>query len=187
MTTQALAVIIEHDGADLDLVDVTGERARAEEAALNALAPATRAAYRADWAAFTAWCHPRAYVPLPAPPAVIVMCLPHAAKTLKAASIARRIAAIAYYHEQAGHPSPTAHPIVKNVWKGVRARSASRRRARARSRSTGYGRSWPPLALAASTSVIGRSSCSGSPRRCAAARSSRSTSAISPLRPKASR
>jgi integrase len=48
------------------------------------------------------------------------MYLPHAAKTLKAASIARRIAAIAYYHEQAGQPSPMAHPTVKNVWKGVR-------------------------------------------------------------------
>jgi hypothetical protein len=80
MTTQALAVIIEHDAADLDLVNVTGERARAEEAALNALAPATRAAYRADWAAFTAWCRRRAYEPLPAAPAVIAMYLPHAAR-----------------------------------------------------------------------------------------------------------
>jgi integrase len=48
------------------------------------------------------------------------MYLPHAAKTLKAASIGRRIAAIAHYHEQAGLTSPMAHPTVKNVWKGVR-------------------------------------------------------------------
>jgi integrase len=115
----ALAVVIE-PGADLASVDFAGERAGAEEAALNALAPATRAAYAADWRAFSDWCRARAYEPLPAAPAVIAMYLPHCAKTLKAASIGRRIAAIAYYHQQAGHPNPMAHPIVKNVWKGVR-------------------------------------------------------------------
>jgi len=120
MKPQPLAVVSANDVPDLALVEVAGERARAEEAALNALAPATRAAYRADWAAFTAWCRSRSYEPLPAAPAVIAMYLPHAAKTLKAASIGRRIAAIAHMHEQAGHPSPMAHPTVKNVWKGVR-------------------------------------------------------------------
>jgi len=48
------------------------------------------------------------------------MYLPACAKTLAAASIGRRIAAIAHYHEAAGHPSPMAHPIVKATWKGVR-------------------------------------------------------------------
>ena len=32
----------------------------------------------------------------------------------------RRIAAIAHFHEAAGHPSPMAHPIVKATWKGMR-------------------------------------------------------------------
>jgi integrase len=114
----ALAVIIE-PGADL-AVDFAGERASAEEAALNALSPATRAAYATDWRAFTDWCRARAYEPLPAAPAVIAMYLPACAKTLAAASIGRRIAAIAHYHEAAGHPSPMAHPIVKATWKGVR-------------------------------------------------------------------
>jgi integrase len=73
-----------------------------------------------DWRAFSDWCRARAYEPLPAAPAVIAMYLPARAKTLAAASIGRRIAAIAHYHEQVGHPNPLAHPIVKNVWKGVR-------------------------------------------------------------------
>jgi site-specific recombinase XerD len=115
----ALAVIIE-PGADLATVDFAGERASAEEAALNALAPATRLAYLSDWRAFSDWCRARAYEPLPAAPAVIAMYLPACAKTLAAASIGRRIAAIAHYHEAAGHPSPMAHPIVKATWKGVR-------------------------------------------------------------------
>jgi integrase len=115
----ALAVVIE-PGADLASVDFAGERASAEEAALNALSPATRAAYATDWRAFTDWCRARAYEPLPAAPAVIAMYLPACAKTLAAASIGRRIAAIAHYHEAAGHPSPMAHPIVKATWKGVR-------------------------------------------------------------------
>jgi integrase len=120
MTALAVVVTPPHVAADLDLVDVDGERTRAEEAALNALAPATRKAYATDWAAFVAWCRARAYAPLPAAPPTVARYLPHAAKTLKAASIGRRIAAIAHYHEQAGHPNPMAHPIVKNVWKGVR-------------------------------------------------------------------
>jgi integrase len=116
-----LALIGERtDPAGLAIVDFAGERARAEEAALNALAPATRRAYASDWSAFCAWCAERDYVPLPAVPAVLAMYLPHAAQTLKAASISRRIAAIAYMHDQAGHPNPMAHPTVKNVWKGLR-------------------------------------------------------------------
>jgi hypothetical protein len=94
----------------------------AEEAALNGLAPATRAAYAADWPAFTDWCRVRADEPLPAAPVVIAMYLPACAKTLAAASIGRRVASITHYHEQAGHPSPMAHPIVKNVWKGFHRR-----------------------------------------------------------------
>jgi integrase len=46
--------------------------------------------------------------------------LPHAAKTLKAASIARRCAAITHYHDQAGHASPMDHPVVKATLAGVR-------------------------------------------------------------------
>lgn len=45
-----LAVVMQ-PGADLATVDFAGERASAEEAALNPLAPATRLAYAADWRA----------------------------------------------------------------------------------------------------------------------------------------
>jgi hypothetical protein len=38
----------------------------------------------------------------------------------KAATIARRLAAIAEAHKAAGHPSPTADAVVKTVWSGVR-------------------------------------------------------------------
>jgi hypothetical protein len=34
-------------------------------------------------------------------------------------NISRRVAAIAYMHDQAGHPNPMAHPTVKYVWKGL--------------------------------------------------------------------
>jgi len=60
MTTTALAITTDrfHVG-ELAHIDVAAERAAAEEAILNALAPATRRAYASDWAAFTGWCAER--------------------------------------------------------------------------------------------------------------------------------
>jgi integrase len=116
----AVVDVIERDADELAQVDFAAERESAEEAALNSLSRATRVAYACDWRAFVAWCRARNYVPLPAAPAVVAMYLPHAAKTLKAASIARRCAAIGYYHDQAGHASPMDHPVVKATLAGVR-------------------------------------------------------------------
>jgi hypothetical protein len=81
------------------------------------------------------------------------MYLPHAAKTLKAGSIGRRIAAIAHYYEQAGQPSTMAHPIVKNLWKGVRREIGIAQKGKSALRSTAYARSWPASAPAGSTSA----------------------------------
>jgi integrase len=98
------------------------ERVEAEDMAFNALSPNTLRAYATDWRAFSRWCGARGYVALPAEPAVLAMYIPFIAKTLKAASIGRRLAAIVYKHsrECPDVPSPLAHPKVKDVWKGVR-------------------------------------------------------------------
>ncbi|MDT8873459.1 site-specific integrase [Komagataeibacter rhaeticus] len=70
--------------------------AQARAYARASRAPATRLAYRRDWAAFTAWCHARDQGALPADPRLVALFLAHeAARGLRPSSIGRRLAAIA--------------------------------------------------------------------------------------------
>ena len=75
---------------------------------------ATTRAYKADMAAFTAWGGP-----IPASPEVVAAYLA-ASDTLAAATLRRRLAAIADAHQAAGHPDPTKHPLVRKVFRGIR-------------------------------------------------------------------
>jgi site-specific recombinase XerD len=71
-------------------------------------APATRAAYRADFAAFQAFCHSRGVASLPATPETVAAYLANEAEAgLKPSTISRRCAAIGYAHKLAGHEPPT--------------------------------------------------------------------------------
>jgi len=71
----------------------------------KALAANTRAGYAADWALFTDWCAATNNVTLPADWATVTAFTadcPGAAATIR-----RRLAAIAHSHRTAGHPAPT--------------------------------------------------------------------------------
>jgi len=94
------------------------EEARAYTQDLHA-ANTTRA-YRADWADFAAWCGAHGLTPLPAVPATVALYLTDRAKTCKAATLARRLCAIAAAHKEAGRPSPTTDPTVRLLLAGVR-------------------------------------------------------------------
>jgi site-specific recombinase XerD len=95
-----------------------GEQARAYlDAARSAN---THRAYRADWAAFSAWCHAHDLAPLPASPTTLVLYLTDQARTLKASTLQRRLVAIAQTHRAAGHPTPTEDAGVRSVWRGIR-------------------------------------------------------------------
>jgi site-specific recombinase XerD len=117
--TAALAVIPEQvaplpalPAADID---------RAAAFARQDKAPATRAAYRADFAAFQAFCHSHGVVALPALPETVAAYLASEAEAgLKPSTISRRCAAIRYAHKLAGHEPPTNSEAVKATLRGIR-------------------------------------------------------------------
>ena len=84
-------------------------------------APATRRAYRSDFAGFVAWCSVQGAAPLPADPATVARFLAAAAIAgSKPATLTRRMAAIRYAHRLAGHPTPTDAEPVRAVMRGIR-------------------------------------------------------------------
>jgi site-specific recombinase XerD len=106
------------------LLALDGFRERAERYADARRSTATRRAYQADFAEFTAWCRTHGMVPLPAlAPAVAMFLTACADRGLSVSSIGRRLAAIAGAHRDAGIEStelPTRHPLVVRVYAGIR-------------------------------------------------------------------
>lgn len=91
-------------------------------------APSTDRAYRADWAAFRAWCAARELPALPAAAPTVARYLDDVARQHKVATVRRRLAAVRAAHLDAGAPSPTGSAPVRLAV----ARAAWRQRGRAR-------------------------------------------------------
>ncbi len=86
-------------------------------------AAATRRAYRSDWRHFQTWCENAKAHPLPASPGTTATYLAHLADSgLKASTIGRRLAAIAYAHKLKGLDPPTSSEAVHAVLRGIRRR-----------------------------------------------------------------
>jgi site-specific recombinase XerD len=86
----------------------------------------TRAAYDADFRAWSSWARQRGVTPLPASDTAVATYL--AALSDAGASprtIARRLSGIGHAHREAGHPSPSEHPGTREVLRGIR-RTAAR-------------------------------------------------------------
>jgi site-specific recombinase XerD len=82
---------------------------------------ATRRAYQADAADFTAWCRPHGLEPLPASVSTIAAYLAGLAQSgLKASTITRRCAGIRYMHRMAGFEPPTNSEAIKAVLSGIK-------------------------------------------------------------------
>jgi site-specific recombinase XerD len=102
---------------------ITDELTSAKSYARDAKSEATRRAYRADWQHFSEWCSRHNAEPLPARIDAVAAYLAHLADAgLKASTITRRCAAIAYAHRAAAVAPPTAAEPVKAVLKGIRRR-----------------------------------------------------------------
>ncbi|MEI7996324.1 MAG: site-specific integrase [Methylococcaceae bacterium] len=87
----------------------------------QSLSFATRKAYASDVKIFSAWCVAHAVPALPAAPDTVALFLANQAQTGVAAStLTRRLAAIKFAHEAAGHGTPTAHQGVTAALKGIR-------------------------------------------------------------------
>jgi len=77
--------------------------------------------YRSDWADFVHWAEARDLCALPAQPAAVALYLADRSAILRAATLARRLNAIAFYHRQAGViDSPTHGPLVRATFQGIR-------------------------------------------------------------------
>jgi len=83
--------------------------------------------YAADWNAFLAWCKSEDLAALPAAPATVVAYLNAGGATLSAGALARRAAAIAAQHRQAGLASPAADPAVTAILRAARRAAKPRR------------------------------------------------------------
>ena len=113
--------------------------ARADTHATAARAPRTRRAYAGDWTHFEAWCATAGLDVLPAGVETVRLYLAdleathtaNGAAAFSPATMARRLAAIAAAHRDAGHPSPTRDPAVGAVLTGIkRARAHARHQMR---------------------------------------------------------
>jgi len=95
--------------------------------ALAEKSPATRRAYRADFAIFTAWCAGRALEPIPAAPETVAAFIADQANAgFRASTLGRRVAAIAYAHALAGFEQPTSSKAVRVVLGGARRKIGTR-------------------------------------------------------------
>lgn len=85
-----------------------------------AKAPATVKVYRAEWAAFEAWCAHHGLDALPADPRTVAMHLADVAGVLAASTIQRRLTVITQAHRTAGHETPVTASVVRETWRGIR-------------------------------------------------------------------
>jgi site-specific recombinase XerD len=83
-------------------------------------APATRRAYKTDFAIFQNWCADRGANALPAAPATVAAFLAWEASRSRPNTIGRRVAAIRYAHKLAGCTVPTDDERVRATMRGIR-------------------------------------------------------------------
>ena len=111
-------VMVPMTGAPAGALATLADSARAYSE--SAKAAATLRGYRSDWRGFTAWCAERGFDPLPAGPETVALYISDLAGVRATATIARHLTAIAEAHKRMGHESPTAHPAVREVHRGIR-------------------------------------------------------------------
>jgi len=86
----------------------------------QAKAANTLRSYRAGWQHFVRWCAAHTRAPLPATPQTLVRSRTARAAQVTPGTLASRVAAIRFAHQQRGHASPTTHPLVRDVLSGIR-------------------------------------------------------------------
>lgn len=92
----------------------------AERFAVEADAPNTLRAYRADWSDFSRWMRKRNSSPLPASFDDVALYLRHLAKTRKISTVERRLATINEVHKRAAQIIPGDNWVVRNTMKKLR-------------------------------------------------------------------
>lgn len=114
------AAVAKLDAIPSPEVPIAELTAAAREYAAASRAPATRKAYRSDWAHFEAWATAQDLNALPALPGTVALYLTAHAKLLRPETLCRRLVAIGQVHQAAGQPDPTQDATVRAVLGGVR-------------------------------------------------------------------
>ena len=93
----------------------------AADYAIDAIAPATRAAYVRDWDVFAAWCREQGADPnaLPTHPVLVAAYIASLAGTIGKSALRGRLAAIAYHHRRRGLTWSGAHPAIRETLAGI--------------------------------------------------------------------
>jgi integrase len=103
---------------------------------IESRAASTRRAYQQQWGDFTGWCNANGRTPLPAEVDTLCAYLSWRAdgkgtgKAPAISSLQQGIAAIRLAHETAGQACHVRHPVVREVWRGIRRYIASQRAVR---------------------------------------------------------
>ncbi len=126
----AIAALADHrQSPPVEALDLPVEVLDRVWAAVDAsTAPATKAAYRSDWARFSAWATTAGHAVLPASPVVVAAYLTAAAEERKpdgwprfsSASLSRWCSSINQIHTAAGLPAPGRSEVVRRALSGVR-------------------------------------------------------------------
>src|SRR4051812_40138352 len=104
-----------HEPADL-AAPLDKARAYAEQATSEN----TRAAYRSDWAHFSAWCAEHGASALPADVGTVAAYLADCADRFKLSTIERRLVSISKAHQLASAPNPAKTEQIHLVMSGIR-------------------------------------------------------------------
>jgi len=94
----------------------------AQSLAEDALAPATRRAYRADWNRWVAWCKSHGFDPLGQSGTLALYLAEMVSRGMKIPTIDRALSAISLAYRLADKPNPRLDPAVAAVFKGARRR-----------------------------------------------------------------
>jgi site-specific recombinase XerC len=116
---QCLQTVARRPGTASDQLAVTAERAK--QYAEQSRARNTKRAYKADWSHFATFCERHDLPSMPAAPETIGLYMTALAESgYRASTIQRRLSALREAHRIRGHQLDTAHPAVRDVWRGIR-------------------------------------------------------------------
>lgn len=113
----------------LDLAELG---ATAADLAANQWTQATRDRYESGWRIFIGWCRARALAAMPAEPDTVALYMADRCVSVSVSTLNTELAAINQAHNVMSQVSPTAHPKVRAVMRGIRRRygvPVSRKRA----------------------------------------------------------
>lgn len=110
-------VFREVTGASPELLEILEN---AQNFLTTTVADSTKAIYARDWKGFTRWCTSHGLLNLPSSPEIVACYFTALAmREFRVTTIRRHCAAIAAAHREAGFPTPTSHPSIKELLRGI--------------------------------------------------------------------